>query len=108
MFLISDGSQSQQRFLVEPQAEVVRPGSNISLHCKIANMGDLSQCRWQKNRFPVGIFSGKYSIPENSRETGTWRYPPEWSTAVIIMLRRQLSYAIKNQLKAFLRWFFMA
>ena len=55
---------------MEPQAEVVRPGSNISLHCKIANMGDLSQCRWQKNRFPVGIFSGKYSIPENSRDTG--------------------------------------
>ena len=50
---------------------MVRPGSNISLQCKIANMGDLSQCRWQKNRFPVGIFSGKYSIPENSRETGT-------------------------------------
>ena len=67
---ISDGSQCQQRFLEEPQAEVVRPGSNITLTCRVANMGDLSQCRWQKNRFPVGIFSGKYSIPENSRETG--------------------------------------
>ena len=55
---------------MEPQAAVVRPGSNLTLPCKIANMGDLSQCRWQKNRFPVGIFSGKYSIPENSKETG--------------------------------------
>ena len=68
---VSDESRSQQRFLQEPEAAVVRPGTNISLHCKVANMGELSQCRWQKNRFPVGIFSGKYSIPENSRDTGT-------------------------------------
>ena len=67
-------TEGQQRFLLEPQGEVVRPGTNHTLSCNIANMGALSQCRWQKDYKPVGIFSGKYSIPEDSRQSGESQY----------------------------------
>ena len=69
-------TEGQQKFVVEPQGDVVRPGTNHTLHCNIANMGELSQCRWQKDYKPVGIFTGKYSIPENSRQTGQKKVKP--------------------------------
>ena len=56
--------------MVEPEGTNGQPGTNHTLACTIANMGELSQCRWQKDYKPVGIFSGKYSIPEDSRQTG--------------------------------------
>ena len=77
-------SEGQQRFLSEPEAVLVRPGAEARLACVIQNMGLTSQCRsevssgdsdnqsivrWQKDVKPVGLFSGKYVMAEDSQVT---------------------------------------
>ena len=79
-------SGGQQRFLSEPEAVLVRPGAEARLACVIENMGLTSQCRsgviskhcmlttlgcfrWQKDVKPVGLFSGKYVMAEDSQVT---------------------------------------
>ena len=63
-------TDGQQKFLTEPQPQLVRSGSKVKLKCVIANFGAQSQCRWQKDFKPVGLFSGKYSIDRDSQMTG--------------------------------------
>ena len=50
-------------FLSSPAAVLVPPGSDLTLPCTVANMGEQSQCRWQRDYKPVGLFPGKYSLP---------------------------------------------
>ena len=80
-------SGGQQRFLSQPEDVLVRPGAGARLACVIQNMGLTSQCRsentesrafalytfythrWQKDVKPVGLFSGKYVMAEDSQVT---------------------------------------
>ena len=64
------GLWCQQVFSVEPTSLLVAPGSNVTLACLVSNMGTQAECRWQKNGKPVGLFSGKYSLPASATQPG--------------------------------------
>ena len=89
-------TDGQQKFLTQPQPQLVRSGSQVKLKCVIANFGSQSQCRWQKDFKPVGLFSGKYSIDRDSQMTGMMCMCMFNCGVIVLMFSGDCSITINN------------